>query len=339
MNLLNDLRMGSFAGHLLPGLFFLLYGFWWMFVSFWYQLTTPSRVLGKGKTGSSGVTYAEFKRESEIIRKSYIPQPFWPKVPLEPLIKFILCVIGIIGEGFFDVDPKTGRLFAAVYQIHDESGYFKDQSKIHHITMYLAFALSGIVDLLTLFIKVPRHTSKIFLAIAFFLEGLLFWFHAHGRPDLDLMVHELLNYAIFACAGFAALRMWQPFNLFVNTGLSFSMLLQGVWFIHLGVVLYIQKWNMEDHRGIMFTVACYSWYIVGIMFFLLVMYILMLACLRSSVKYRKGRRKGLRFMAALPMERNLMMEDENKNLMEGEERELGLLTKHDIDKTVEESHA
>ena len=322
--------MASFVAHLLPGLFFLLYGLWWMFGSFWFQLTSPLRVSSKGKTDS---------RELEIVRKSYMPQPFCSKVPLEPVIKCILSVVGIIGEGFFGINPKTGHLFPVVYHVYDESGNFNDQSQIQHITMYLGFALSGIVDILALFIEVPRHTSKIFLSIAFFLEGLLFWFHANSRPDLDLMVHHLLTYAIFACAGFAALRMWQPFNLFVNTGLSFSMLLQGVWFIHLGVVLYIQKWNMEDHRGIMFTAACYSWYIVGIMFFLLVMYILMLACLRVSVKYRQCRHKGLWFLAALPTERNLMMEDERKNLMEGDENELGLLTKHNIDKTVEESHA
>ena len=308
-----------------------LYGLWWMFASFWFQLTSaPLRVSGKGKTGS---------RELEIIRKSYMPQPFLSKLPLEPVIKCILSVVGMIGEGFFEVNPKTGRLFPIVYHIYDESGKFNDQAKIQHITMYLGFALSGIVDILVLFIEVPRHTSKIFLSIAFFLEGLLFWFHANGRPDLDLMVHKLVNYTIFACAGFATLRMWQPFNLFVNTGLSFSMLLQGVWFIHLGVVLYIQKWNMEDHRGIMFTVACYSWYIVGIMFFLLVMYILMHSCLRISVKYQKGRcKRGLQFLAVLPTERNPMVEDESKNLMEGDESKLGLLAKHDINKTVEESH-
>ena len=335
--------MGSFAGHLLPGLSFLVYGLWWMFVSYWQQLANPSRPIAKGKSASGGVSYAEFKRETELSRKSYIPQPFWSKVPLEPLSKVILCSVGIIGEGFFDVDQKTGHLYAVVYQIRNESGDFNNQSKMHHITMYLAFAVSGIVDLIIIFIRVPRNTSKLFFANAFLLEGLLFWFHAHGRADLDLMLHTLLNYSIAACFSFAALRMWQPLNLLVNVGLSFSMMLQGTWFINLGVILYVQNWDMEDHNNVMFAIASYSWIIIGVMTFMLIAYVLMLACLKSSVKYRKGRRRGLRFLSTLP---GVLAEEgnhggvpeESKNLMDGtggEERELGLLH----NKTMEESHA
>ena len=335
--------MGSFAGHLLPGLSFLIYGLWWMFVSYWQHLANPTRPTAKGKTASSGVSYAEFKREAELSRKSFIPQPFCSKVPIEPLCKVILCVVGIIGEGFFDVDPKTGHLYAVVYQIRNKSGDFNNQSKIHHITMYLGFALSGIIDLVTIFIRVPRHASKLFFSVAFLLEGLLFWFHAHGREDLDLMLHTLLNYAIVACFSFAALRMWQPLNLFVNAGLSFSMILQGAWFINLGVILYVQHWNMESHNNVMFAIASYSWMIVSIMTFMLIAYVLVLACLRSSVKYRKGRRRGLRFLSTLPAVlaeegNHVMVPEETKNLIDGgagEERELGLLH----NKTMEESHA
>lgn len=332
--------MGSFAGHLVPGLFFLFYGFWWMFIGFWLHVTSASRP-GKGKTGGSSLSYAEFKREAELCRKAYIPQPFWPKVPIEPLFKIGLCFIGVIGEAFFDINPETGQLFAVVYKVYNQEGNFNYQGKLHHITMYLGFTLSGIIDLVALFVKVPRHTSKLFFAVAFFIEGLLFWFHVQGRPDLDLTFHVLLNYTIFASAVFAALRMWQPFNVLVNSGLSFCMILQGSWFIQLGVALYVQHWDVNDHNGQMFTIASYSWHVLGIMSAMLLFYIFMLACLRSSVKYRRGRRRGLRLISALPAvlaEGSIDVEEENRNLIEGEAKELDDLSKHGVEKK-EESHA
>lgn len=313
-----------------------------MFNSFWLHLTSSaSRSSAKDKIGGSSLSYAEFKREAVLCRKAYIPQPCCPKVPVEPLVKIALCFIGVIAEAFFAVNSKTGQVFAVVYQVHDEKGNFSSQAKLQHITMYLGFALSGIIDIVTLFVKVPRHTSKLFFAVAFLIEGLLFWFHSQGNPDLDLMLHLLLVFPIFSCAIFSALRMWQPFNVLVNSAVSFSMILQGFWFIQIAVILYVQHWDLSDHNGIKFAIASYSWYIVGIMSGMLLFYIFMLACLRSSVKYCRGQRKGLQLISALPAtlaEGSIDGEEENRNLIEGEEKELDDLSKHRIENK-EESHA
>ena len=63
-----------------------------------------------------------------------------------------------------------------VYKIYTEDGDLADLGKLQHITMYSAFLLSGIIDVLSLVIKFPHHTSQIFAALAFWIEGILFLF-------------------------------------------------------------------------------------------------------------------------------------------------------------------
>ncbi|XP_041346945.1 transmembrane protein 45A-like, partial [Gigantopelta aegis] len=153
--------MGSLGDHVVPGVFFLIYGWNGYLLSFWLQLTH----LINQQSNSDQV---------ELFFKSI---------------------------------------------------------KIHHITMYGTFLLSGVIDLIALFIRIPPSTTKLFLSLAFFIEALLFWFHANGRDDLNYSVHILLTYVIFSCIMFSALRTWKPNNLFINGGLAFSIILQGTWFI------------------------------------------------------------------------------------------------------------
>ena len=78
--------MGSLGGHVVPGVFFLIYGMEWLLLSFWLQLTTPHKSTinrssrtsnsSSNHTGTTSLSYSEFKRDMELNRKSYIPQPF-----------------------------------------------------------------------------------------------------------------------------------------------------------------------------------------------------------------------------------------------------------------------
>ena len=321
--------MGSLGGHVVPGVFFLIYGMEWLLLSFWLQLTTPhkSTINRSSRTGNSSsnhtgttpLSYSEFKRDMELNRKSYIPQPFCRNIPLESFMKFTFSILGILVETFLSV--SDGKVIAHIFHVHDPDGSFSNQSKLHHITMYGTFLLSGVIDLIALFIRIPPSTTKLFLSLAFFIEALLFWFHANGRDDLNYSVHILLTYVIFSCIMFSALRMWKPNNLFINGGLAFSIILQGTWFIQVGVVLYgNQYWDPSDHNNMMFIIALFSWHIISILCSMIIIYIIMLACWRNSIKYQsKGRRRGLRPLPLLPVvqdsqEKEKLIEEDNNNI-------------------------
>ena len=94
-----------------------------------------------------------------------------------------------------------------------------------------------------------------------------------------------------------------------------------MWFIQVGVVLYgNQYWDPSDHDNMMFIIAVFSWHIISILCSMIIIYIIMLACWRSSIKYQsKGRRRGLRPLSLLPVvqdsqEKEKLIEEDNNNI-------------------------
>ena len=299
--------MGSLAGHVLPGTFFLIYGFWWVVISLWTHLSSKGTQKSKREGSSSSVTsFLEYRREHGLSRKSWLPQIFCPRVPLEPVLKIVLPLCGIIAEAFFDVvnEGHGPHIKAKVFRVFDDDGHLAGLGKLHHVTMYGAFALSGIVDIISLFIRVPRHTSQLFLSLAFWVEGILFYFHTHGRDPLNVQIHWILTVLIFLCATFSLLRMIQPTNLLINMGLGNSILLQGTWFIQAGHILF--RWSKTDwfthvsdspegdgdnHEAIMLVSACFTWHLIGISLLLVLLWVVFHLMLRSGIRLKLSRRR------------------------------------------------
>ena len=282
--------MGSLMGHLIPGSFFFFYGLVWSVLSFWLHLTSSSKSTNpqnKSKTrqtrSSSALTFGNFKREIELSRKSYIPQPHFRTVPMEPIIKMALSFVGIIVELFFVVKDdhlKFKRVTSS------------DFGRVQHITMYSGFFLSGLIDLIALFVKVPRNTTKLFLALAYIIEGLLFWFH-QGEDDgvLLYMAHFLLVPAVMTCAVFSGLRMLSPVNLLINTGLSYGILLQGTWLVQVGLLIHRrQLWDFDSLDQSTFLVAMFSWHLMALFTLVFVLFVVMTAVIKSnSMCHRSSR--------------------------------------------------
>ena len=324
--------MGSLGGHVLPGSFFIVYGCWWVFISFWLQLTTSkSRKACSSSHANSSISYAHFKRDIQLGRLTYIPQPFCIHIPFEPLFKIILSFIGVMVETF--LSAGDGKIVAQAYVIYEEDGSFRSLSKLQHITMYSGFLLSGVVDLIGLVLRLPKNTTKLFFSLAFLVEGILFMFHADGRGDLNRSLHILLTYAIFSGVIFSGLRMLQTGNILINSGLGFSIILQGTWFIQVGVTLFgEQPWNEDDHENISFIIACFTWHISSIMVTMFIFYIFLMACIRGSVKYRsKVRKRGIRF--SWPIVNNNQDNGEKDQLIEVE-KEMEDLTRKITKETV-----
>ncbi|KAM9299624.1 transmembrane protein 45B [Gastrophryne carolinensis] len=226
--------MANFKGHALPGSFFLLFGLWW-------SVKYPLKYLsGKGKGGSR-------------------PNRWHQRMDLiEGVAKALFSLIGILAEQFVPDGPHLHLVTGP------ERGWVQLMNW-QHSTMYFFYGLSGVVDVLTyLPLKVPRGLDRLTLALAVFIEGLLFYFHVQGRPHLDQHIHSLLLIAVFGGAVSIAIEVFLRDNIVLELFRSSLSILQGSWFFQIGFVLFplggAPEWNQEDHGNIMFITMCFCWH-------------------------------------------------------------------------------
>ena len=260
---------GSLGGHIVPAIFFLIYGIWWIIATFWLYLSQKYNFKVKQRG---------FFDVPNIAKKSYIPLCLLPTLPIEPVLKILFPSMGVFMEVFFRVSPNSTEhnqhYEMAVWSMYQSDGSFAMLVKLHHITMHLCFIVSGIVDLLSLCIRYPKHTSKIFLTLAFFVEMFVFYYHAKGDSDrshLEVLMHELLVLSIGVCTVFAALRMLNSSNILINGGLALGITLQGTWLIEIGAVIFGPVEWKDVHNNYMFIVACFVWHFmcIGVGMFIL----------------------------------------------------------------------
>jgi len=70
-----------------------------------------------------------------------------------------------------------------------ENGKWEHWGNAQHITMFFFFGLNGLVDLcMQRKWDIPPKLDYVSAALAFAVEGFLFFYHLHGRPHMDIMV-------------------------------------------------------------------------------------------------------------------------------------------------------
>lgn len=69
-----------------------------------------------------------------------------------------------------------------------------------HATIFFFFGLSGLAEILVKLRSplLPSGSQYLFLILAFVMEALLFKYHLHGRLTMDIHVHTLLIYVVYA---------------------------------------------------------------------------------------------------------------------------------------------
>lgn len=222
------ITMGSLTGHIIPGVFLSIMGICWIITSIWNHITTNNK---KPKLRR--------KHISVLQQRSWLPLCCCPNLPVEPILKILLCTLLLLIEVFFNYAEDDGH----------PDGMLQDQAKFHYITTHCCFILSGIVDLLSIFLHLPHLASSAFLSLAFLVEGIVFYLH-HCT--------NIVLVAIYASFIFSVLRFLSATNLFINLGFGTSILLQGTWLIHGGYFLYggfIEKLP-EDDGSINFVKNC-----------------------------------------------------------------------------------
>ena len=270
------------------GAFILIWGLSWLLGSYWIHFTQQMKHLTSSTSTKPIATVSllkEKRNDSALSFKSWLPLPCCPRVPLEPIFKIILPGIGIFVEGFLAFQNFDGKLkltFSPLKLVYLETTQeLSGMDRVQHISLYLAFTVSGVVDCISLCFKMPRATDKIFMTFAFIVEYLLFAFHLHGRNTFNTDVHKLLMYFVMSCIVFSTLRLLASRNLFINAGLAGSMILQGTHLCQAGWLLFGgTKWNPEGSNNIKFLAALTVWHLLCVGMFMVVVYIVMRAVLR-----------------------------------------------------------
>ncbi|XP_053166176.1 transmembrane protein 45A isoform X2 [Hemicordylus capensis] len=252
--------MASFKGHALPGFFFLFFGLWW-------SVKYPLKYFCRRKKHTSSVrSKAGFQRLEFS----------------EAVIKMAFALIGMTAEQFVPEGPHL-KLY------NYEKKQWDHLRNWQHSTMYFFFALSGLVDIVAYSTKaLPVALDRMVLSLAVFVEGLVFYYHIHGRTMLDFHVHQLLLVAIYGGAVCLFIEVFFRGILVLEMLRTSLCLLQGSWFWQIGFVLYppsgSSEWNQTDHNNVMFLTMCFCWHYAFALLIIAMNYTIVNWVVRSKMK-------------------------------------------------------
>ncbi|XP_078577869.1 transmembrane protein 45B-like [Branchiostoma floridae x Branchiostoma japonicum] len=191
---------------------------------------------------------------------------FLGRVPIEGLVKMTFTTGGIIFEQL-----------VAHWILIDSNGHFHILGNWQHTTMHSFFLLNGFCDILiALRAPVPSGIDYATMSLACSVEGLLFFYHLHGRGTLDVHVHQLLILAIVPCVAVTGLETWNPHTVYLPMIRAALATLQGTWLWQAGFILYPpfpgHDWDLDNHENMMFVSMAFCWHILGILLFMCVVY-------------------------------------------------------------------
>ncbi|KAI1288384.1 Transmembrane protein 45B [Halotydeus destructor] len=256
--------MGSFIGHLVPGLFLCFFATRWTFLS-WYRYFTydPSN----NRTSGSPVCQASY------------PCPLGRGVPLEGLVKVVACSIGMVGE----------------YMTAFVGGHFVYMGNVQHFAMYFFFAINGLADIAAHYRTtwVPPGSDYATMAVATFVQGLLFAFHLHGRVPLDAQVHQLLIIAIFMTLAAILIEWSNRDQVLCVVFRNFCTLLQGTWFVQVGFILHSPiaghvEWADHDHTQLMLVTAIFVAHMAASLVSIMAVAFLVHSCVGDKAHLHSG---------------------------------------------------
>ncbi|KAK3861285.1 hypothetical protein Pcinc_032717 [Petrolisthes cinctipes] len=233
--------MGSFEGHAQPGTFFFMFGCWFTYQVFLkYFLCQRAKALAT--SGGKG-------RSRLYHNTSSFSSPCCRVVPLEGILKITVALVGMTGEFVTGFDEQHHL------SLHNAQ----------HMTMFFFFGVNGATDIVTHYrLPVPPDLDYVSGLLALVMEGLLFFYHLHGRPPMDVQVHMLLFYVVMACAASIFFEMCHKSNVLPALCRSYFTLLQGTWFYQIGFVLYPpsgwETWEQHDHHQMMLVTLLFTWH-------------------------------------------------------------------------------
>ena len=243
--------MGGFIGHVIPGTLFVLFAAWWFIGEILQNVRRRATSLKRGSNTQTTKDEAQFEA---------VPLVWYPcygqkisKVPVEPMLKVVLVVCGVLVE--LPLSHSATLL--------EENGDFVSNNlpNYQHAMMYCFFGLSGLVDLVKWYDILPLPPKLDFLALsfAFWMEGVLFSLHLHGRNELNALMHTILFIIIFVTAVFFSLATFfdQVFP-YLSFAKVYLVGLQGTWLFQIAFVLHGPKPWKSIHSNVEFIAIAFA---------------------------------------------------------------------------------
>ncbi|KAF8654458.1 hypothetical protein HU200_061644 [Digitaria exilis] len=207
--------MGTFLGHFLPGLAFAILGVW-------HMINTVRAYKLKGASGFRSATWFPF------------PSPLRALRHLELYLLLAFSVLAIIDQL---VDLPILAL-----SLHPDS--------LEHATMYLHLAVYASVALASdVLVSTARRRDAaagevgdvvaVLAASVFGQELFLLRFHSADHAGLEGHYHWLLQLVVAASVVVTAAGAVVPGSFAVAVARSATVLLQGVWFVAMGLALWV----------------------------------------------------------------------------------------------------
>ncbi|CAG7835390.1 unnamed protein product [Allacma fusca] len=246
--------MSQFAGYVLPGAAFVAFGLKWTLDA---STSNLEKLLSGEKTSTLGKRHNRNKKCGCCSSDG---------LPVEGIIKLLVTAIGILASVVAAYPSGFGQL--------------QHVGDILYATVYLFFAISGLVDVLTFYCPyaIPYGLNHFSLALAFTIEGLMFCLHLQRQAFMEQHVHVLLVCAIFACAVVSLIEIVLPYSLLMKFARAFSSLIHGSWYIQSGFILYDPnrvtptQWNSsQDYNNALIWISLtFAWHAAGAFICLLV---------------------------------------------------------------------
>ncbi|CAF1262927.1 unnamed protein product [Rotaria sordida] len=264
--------MGSWIGHIAPGIFFILFAFWWHINNcVRYLRSLASETIGEEKQKQ-----VKF-RGSTTYPFNCLPSKTLRHLPLESIIKILITTI------HFSIEIHNGYNKEPTPHIREENA--------HHTAMLFGFFLGAWVEILVHYkILVLKRITQAMGFLAFAIEGLMMVFHLHARSMIDAHIHQLVGLTIVCSMIGALCETFDPDNFWFIIARSFFALTQGTWFLQAAFVIWPKTtnplfvWEPNSHRSVSLLTMSYAYHLAGDALILIIVYLLIYMSMKSHIK-------------------------------------------------------
>lgn len=249
--------MGSFAGHILPGMFFMGIATWWFFITAYRYIKTSIVYRLNNKN------IENIERNKKYVYKGSVTMPCTccpcksvRRLPLESLIKFAALFTHICGEIYYARDPDPES---------EDKHLVLSAESAQHIIMYSGFLFSSIIEILFYYgVPFPKRTVYMINIISLVILQSVILLHSHDRDMLDGHLHWLFGIAVVLLTIAVACELYNPNNHWATFGRAYFFFIMGLWLFEIGFVIWphttnpLFVWNHSDHRHLAIITASFG---------------------------------------------------------------------------------
>ncbi|XP_057583198.1 transmembrane epididymal protein 1A-like [Hippopotamus amphibius kiboko] len=235
--------MGTFIGHVYPGLFLLSYGLYQAVVVSKAVIFNDTFLCPSPPPGNKG-------RWARLWR-----------IPYGGLLKMLA------GSGLIACEISSGKggLMLMSRELPPRFLYAKQWQ---HLTMFILLTLNGCVDVVSKNLLPLRCVplEKGTMVLTFYVLLLLLGSHVQDSAGVELQVHSLLILVVLLLMLVLTVQLWAPDTLQLSVIEAFLFQMMGSWLVQAAFILYKPvtgyPWQDDDISDITFVTSFFCWHMM-----------------------------------------------------------------------------